>query len=608
MHAGRAAGSLAALSAAALGSGWESRRAATAVSTSRPRADRPFTVSSSLAALERRVGAVEAVHVEAKRRVGALSQRLSAIESSETVEATAAAAAAAASHSVAVDVHDVVIVGGGIVGAALALQLGLRAREVGQPIRVALLEAQEVGSGSSGLSAGTIWAVGTGDGSSAVATVCDETMLMLKHVEALGFDCELEESGALTLGCTAAEAAMLRADATTKAAHGYIAELLDGAEAVASVEPVLRGGSVLAALHTPRSGHVEPMVATHAIVEAALAVGGGAHSCWGACDAANAVEVSVAERARVQALRQREAPNGVAGGVASSVAGSVTSRPQRLWEVSVADREEPLLAKHVVLAAGTAVAELGRNVGLRIPVSAVKGLVWAGAPSEQKEGGCGEEEAAAAPLRKVIFVAEAHEFFKRLRAKGAEALGGTAADDALPANVTHDAAGRARVRHAYGRPRRDGSVIFGGARIPLAAGAEKVPGVCAVDAEGERILAANRVHVAEFFPGASTLEDAGAWGGVMPFSLDGPPLVGSLAVAQQGDASRLDGLWLAAGFGPHGIMEGPGAMKFLAEEIVDGLRGFCEAGGSVEGQRRARVLAFYDPYRAQGVQVQHRSE
>ena len=41
---------------------------------------------------------------------------------------------------------------------------------------------------------------------------------------------------------------------------------------------------------------------------------------------------------------------------------------------------------------------------------------------------------------------------------------------------------------------------------------------------------------------------------------------------------------------------------------VDGLRGFCEAGGSVEGQRRARVLAFYDPYRAQGVQVQHRSE
>ena len=140
---------------------------------------------------------------------------------------------------------------------------------------------------------------------------------------------------------------MLRADATTKAAHGYIAELLDGAEAVASVEPVLRGGSVLAALHTPRSGHVEPMVATHAIVEAALAVGGGAHSCWGACDAANAVEVSVAERARVQALRQREAPNGVAGGVASSVAGSVTSRPQRLWEVSVADREEPLLAKHV---------------------------------------------------------------------------------------------------------------------------------------------------------------------------------------------------------------------------------------------------------------------
>lgn len=48
----------------------------------------------------------------------------------------------------------------------------------------------------------------------------------------------------------------------------------------------------------------------------------------------------------------------------------------------------------------------------------------------------------------------------------------------------------------------------------------------------------------------------------MPFSIDGIPIVGELAEA------GYPNLWLATGFGPHGIMEGPAAGRFVGEAVV----------------------------------------
>ena len=65
---------------------------------------------------------------------------------------------------------------------------------------------------------------------------------------------------------------------------------------------------------------------------------------------------------------------------------------------------------------------------------------------------------------------------------------------------------------------------------------------------------------------------------------------------QGGRFASRSGMWLAGGFGPHGIMEGPGAMKFLGEEIVDEIRGVRDQ--SENGAPRAKVLAALSPCRA----------
>jgi|EP01047_Picozoa_sp_COSAG01_P048267 glycine/D-amino acid oxidase-like deaminating enzyme len=119
---------------------------------------------------------------------------------------------------------DVIVVGGGIVGASLGLHLGLRGRGgaaaadlgggggggSGAPLRVAIMEASGVGSGATGLSAGTIWGAGPGDGSSVVAAVCDATLRTLAALQDRGFDVCLTECGSLSIGCTEAEMAHLR--------------------------------------------------------------------------------------------------------------------------------------------------------------------------------------------------------------------------------------------------------------------------------------------------------------------------------------------------------------------------------------------------------------
>jgi len=313
-------------------------------------------------------------------------------------------------------------------------------------------------------------------------------------------------------------------------------------------------------------------------------VGGGARLWWDV-RGDKVVSLSVAEHARVQGVRKQEQ------------AQEQAQEGQLLWEVTVAGQEQPMLAKHVVLAAGTACAELGRGAGVDVPVTPCKGMIWAA--SAPDDGGADEVAAAAAggapPLRKIIFIAESHLGFARLEEEERR----TGVGAGLPHGVTHDVGGNRRLRHAYGRPRRDGSVIFGGSRIPLAPGADEA-GACVLGEAELLEVESNQAHVAEFFPAARALESAGAWCGVMPFSQDGPPLVGSLAPLGGG---LLAGLWLAAGFGPHGIMEGPGAMKFLAEDIVDSLRGYCALKDSEAGRQRAEVLAAYDPCRGAGAKA-----
>ena len=122
------------------------------------------------------------------------------------------------------------------------------------------------------MSAGTIWCDGTGDGSSLTAHLTMSTIATLRSVQSQGFDFSFSQNGALELITTREQLRLKLPAYSRRRQRGYECELLTQAEAH-SMCPALRGGNVIAAIHTPLSGHVEPGMATHAIAAAAESSG-----------------------------------------------------------------------------------------------------------------------------------------------------------------------------------------------------------------------------------------------------------------------------------------------------------------------------------------------
>lgn len=85
----------------------------------------------------------------------------------------------------------------------------------------------------------------------------------------------------------------------------------------------------------------------------------------------------------------------------------------------------------------------------------------------------------------------------------------------------------------------------------------------------------NRAHAAEVLPFLRRVPIARTWAGLMPFSLDGKPIIGRLA----GHASA----WIVSGLASSGFGRGPMAGKLLAVYIHTG--------------HRPHVLADADPAR-----------
>ena len=120
-------------------------------------------------------------------------------------------------------------------------------------------------------------------------------------------------------------------------------------------------------------------------------------------------------------------------------------------------------------------------------------------------------------------------------------------------------------RHLYGRQRRDGEIIFGGDRA--LAGWSATPDPAGIEV--------NRAHAIEVLPFLAGLPIARTWAGLMPFPLDGKPLIGRIPL-------RPD-LWIVGGLASSGFGRGPMAGKLLAEYLHSG--------------RPAAVLAEADPAR-----------
>ena len=228
--------------------------------------------------------------------------------------------------------RDVIIVGGGVIGCAIAYYLA----EAG--VRVTILERGEVGGEASGASAGVLAPLELSMEAGPLLDLCLAGLqlhppLADKLREETGIDVEYLRSGILRVALTGEDADDLRALVDRQRLPGML-EWVD-AEALRRLEPRLaaaRGG-----VYSPHLHQVNAHRLTQALAQAAVARGA--------------------------ALRQ---------GVA--VTGFVTGG-SRVTGVRTDDRR--MTAGHVILAAGSWTGALGRRLGVSLPVKPMRGQMLA---------------------------------------------------------------------------------------------------------------------------------------------------------------------------------------------------------------------------------------
>ena len=190
--------------------------------------------------------------------------------------------------------------------------------------------------------------------------------------------------------------------------------------------------------------------------------------------------------------------------------------------------EEAHSAKRVVLAAGAWCGPLGEMLGLRIPIVPVRGQMWATEPLPPR-------------VFHSLSAAESPLHWRNSPGNDAD----------TPPELTH--IGDRRVtRHLYGRQTKDGEIVFGGDRQLV--GYDKM-----ADPNGTEV---NFGHTAEILPFLSSLSIDRAWAGLMPFSLDGRPVIGKVP--------QKDTLYIVSGLASSGFGRGPMAGKLIADYVHTG--------------------------------------
>jgi sarcosine oxidase subunit beta len=202
---------------------------------------------------------------------------------------------------------------------------------------------------------------------------------------------------------------------------------------------------------------------------------------------------------------------------------AVTPRPAGGYSLTTSGAN--VVAGTLVIAAGAWSGPLGAMLDLDIPIVPVRGQMWATAP--------------VGP-RSFHTVSAAESALAWARDHGG----------APPDLTIRD--GRRVTRHLYGRQRRNGEMIFGGDREVV--GYDTTP-----DSRG---IAVNREHAISVLPFLGTLPIARTWAGLMPFPLDGKPLIGRIP--------GRDNVWIVTGLASSGFGRGPMAGKLLADYLHTG--------------------------------------
>ena len=182
----------------------------------------------------------------------------------------------------------------------------------------------------------------------------------------------------------------------------------------------------------------------------------------------------------------------------------------------------------LVLAAGSWCGPVGKLLGLEIPIKPIRGQMWS---------------TASQPPSVFHTLGSAESSLAWSRDNGA--------DESTPPNVTHKG-DRRLTRHLYGRQRKNGEIIFGGDRDDV--GYNTTPDPAGIEV--------NRGHAADVIPFVANLPIARTWAGLMPFSLDGSPIIGRIPLR--------DNLYIVSGLASSGFGRGPMAGRLAAQYIHTG--------------------------------------
>ena len=184
-------------------------------------------------------------------------------------------------------------------------------------------------------------------------------------------------------------------------------------------------------------------------------------------------------------------------------------------------------AKTIVLAVGAWSKPVGDILGIDIPVAPVKGQMWATPPMPPS----------------IYHLSGSME--------SAYDWDCQTPDANFPPDITHR--GNTRItRHLYGGQSRNGEIIFGGDRQLV--GYDYTP-----NANGIEV---NRDQASEIIPMVGKLPITRTWAGIMPFSMDGKPIIGKIPL--------FDNLFIVTGLASSGFGRGPMSGKLLADYIHTG--------------------------------------
>ncbi len=218
----------------------------------------------------------------------------------------------------------------------------------------------------------------------------------------------------------------------------------------------------------------------------------------------------------------------VAGATINTGQNVVSITPMSAGGYSIQTESSEFRCQTLVLATGAWCAPIGKMLGIEIPIIPIRGQMWA---------------TDSLPSRVLHTIGSTMSSYAWTKSNGS--------DDVTPPNLTHKN-GRRLTRHLYGRQRKNGEIIFGGDRESL--GYNTTP-----DPTGIEV---NHGHAAEVIPLVASLPIARTWAGLMPFSLDGSPIIGKIPIR--------DNLFIVSGLASSGFGRGPMAGKLAADYIHSG--------------------------------------